>query len=144
MKAGEGVLSILPLYLISLAGRQFRGRTRIQKLVFLVQKELDDSFDYHFKPAEQGPLSYTLYKVLENLQWLGLVREIESKTPYGHVVICYELTNEGRAYLRFAMDRKDLPPSTKAAADKIYEKYADLPFLQLLETVHSDYPEFVG
>jgi uncharacterized protein YwgA len=135
--------TLIPLYLVSLAGNQFRGRTRLQKLVFLVQKRLHDQVNYRFKPAQQGPLSYRLYLTMKNLQEMKLVKEVERKTASGNVVMCYEPTPEGKSYLDFAVAKKLLPDEVKLAVDSIYVEFGNLSYLDLITRVHESYPQFV-
>lgn len=137
------IYTILPLYLIREEGGKFRGRTRLQKLVFLVQKRLDDAFDYDFKPAQQGPLSYKLYLRMQNMEALDLVRELEGSTPSGNQVYRYELTSEGRAFLTYAIQNGLMPPEVKKAADSVLKEYGSMPYLELLDRVHTDYREYV-
>jgi len=137
------VYTILPLYLIRKEGGKFRGRTRLQKLVFLVQKEMNDAFDYGFKPAQQGPLSYKLYQRMQNLEALDLVKELEGTTHSGNLVFRYELTAEGKSFLNYAIQNNLLPSEVKSAADRILEEYGTLPYVELLNKVHSDHPAYV-
>ncbi len=143
MGSDDSVYTILPLYLISKAEGRFRGRTRLQKLVFLVQKAMGDSFDFEFNPAEQGPLSYRLYQRMENLGALNLVKELQGRTVSGNPLMRYELTAEGKSFLDFVMQRNQLPPNLRTAADKVYAEYGTLPFIELLDRVHTEYPQYV-
>src|SRR5437867_1646039 len=90
---------VIPLYLIAISGKQFRGRTRLQKLVFLTQKRLKDTIDFEFAPAEWGPLSYKLYQAMEKLRSLRMIRETTESTPSGKNVICFQVTDEGKRFI---------------------------------------------
>ena len=95
-------LSIVPLYLIELAGGKLRGRTRLQKLVFLAQKHLKDQIDYKFTKGWYGPVSYTLMDLVQTMAAIGMVEEHIDKTAAGFNVTEYRLTRDGKELVDFA------------------------------------------
>ena len=134
---------VIPLYLIAIAGRQFRGRTRLQKLVFLTQKRLRDAIDFEFAPAEWGPLSYRLYQATEKLRSLGMLKETTQSTPSGKNVICFQVTDEGRKFIDFALAGHMLPTNVKRAIEAVQTEYGSLPVVNLVSLVHEKYPSYV-
>ena len=64
---------ILLLFLISSVGDSVKGKIRLQKLVFLAQEEFNGGFDFKFKPAQFGPLSYILNQTILRAKRLGLL-----------------------------------------------------------------------
>jgi uncharacterized protein YwgA len=147
MRAGRADMPLLelliPLYLISLAGKQFKGRTRLQKLVFLVQKKVGGAIDYEFAPAGWGPLSFRLYNITKRLRSLGMIDENVKRTPSGNVVVCFSITSEGKAFLDLAMRRQVVPKHIKREIEDVNQEYGGLPIIRLLREVHEKYPEFV-
>jgi uncharacterized protein YwgA len=143
MKSELQAKAVLVLYIIRLGGRTFRGRTRLQKLIFLTQEQVKELKGFKFRPAQQGPLSYEVYQLMNSLQALGLVEESEDRTFAGHKVICYRLSNQGRSFLEFAAEKELVPQSIYAAAKRVFKEYGDLPYMSLIDKVHSEYPEYV-
>ena len=139
-----GPLEILiPLYLIAMSGRQFRGRTRLQKLVFLAQKKLKDAIDFEFAAAEWGPLSYKLYQATEKLRSLRMLKETTESTPSGKTVICFQVTDEGKKFFDFALAGHLLPTNVKRAIEAVQTEYGSLPVVNLVGLVHEKYPDYV-
>ena len=134
---------ILPLYLLSLSGGRLRGRTRLQKLVFLTQKAVGDKIDYDFRKAPYGPCSFELYDVMESLVRMGFVTEKTDATASGNKVIIYNLTNEGKKYLKYSLKAKMVSPKLKQSAKHVHKEFGDMPLVSLLDKVHKDYPHFV-
>jgi uncharacterized protein YwgA len=143
MKSEIQAKAVLPLFIIKMGGKSFRGRTRLQKLIFLTQERVKEFRGFKFRPAQQGPLSYEVYKLMENLQALGLVRESEEATYSGNTVICYRLTDQGKAFLEFASERDLVSRRIYSAAKEVFKQYGNMPYMQLIEEVHSEYPEYV-
>lgn len=141
MTSGEKEL-VVPLYLIYLSGGALRGRTRLQKMVFLSQQALKNKVDYNFRKAPFGPCSYDLYSVIENLVSMGFVSEHTDTTPSGNEVIIYELTDEGREFLDYSLN-KNFGGGASKAIEKVHEEYGGMPYVTLLNKVHKDYPEYV-
>jgi uncharacterized protein YwgA len=141
MNAGDKDL-IIPLYLIALSGGSLWGRTRLQKLVFLSQKAMKNKVNYNFTKARFGPLSYDLYSLMENLISMGFVNEKSDTTRSGNEVIIYKLTNEGKEFLDYSLD-KNLSRSAKKAVERVHSEYGNMPLVNLLDKVHKDYPHYV-
>lgn len=133
----------IPLDVIALEGGHFRGRTRLQKLVFLIQKKLKDPIYYEFEKAQWGPLSYQLYSCINRLISINMVKETTKSTPSGNTVVCYELTEEGKTFLDYLLKKKMVPISIRRTVKKVYIDYGSLSIVDLLKKVHKEYPEFV-
>ncbi|MEW6605639.1 MAG: hypothetical protein AB1351_13260 [Thermoproteota archaeon] len=134
---------ILPLYLIHLSKDSLRGRTRLQKLIFLSQKALKDKVNYNFDKAPFGPLSYHLNSIMEDLIGMGLVLQDRDFTPSGNEVVIYNLTDKGKEFLDFSLQRNIISKSDTTSVDQVYDEYGDMPYVDLLDRVHRDYPEYV-
>lgn len=71
--------------------RKVEGRTRLQKIVYLVQNLLNHDLGYDFKPYFYGPYSAALQSDIDILKSLGIIRE--EKTPKGdYMTFVYEAT----------------------------------------------------
>jgi len=133
---------LIPLYLISLAGKSLRGKTRLQKLVFLTQKESKDAFDFEFESAPLGPLSHKLNHLLERMIKMGLLKEEIGFTISGNEVISYRMTKSGKKLLDFGLKSGYMHQKIQDAVEFVYSEYGDTPFVELLDYVHDEYPEY--
>ena len=133
---------IIPLHIISLLGKSLKGRTRLQKLVFLSQQKAKGKFDYSFAPAQFGPLSYKLNHSLERMKKLGLVNEFAEYTESANKVICYSLTAEGEELLESGIS-KFMDSDTIKANEVVVSKYGNMPYVELLDYVHKAFKEYV-
>lgn len=133
----------LPLYLLKLSGGALRGRTRLQKLAFLSEQEAAGKIDYDFHKAPFGPLSYDLYSIMEDLIEIGLVIEDRDYTDSGNEVVIYQITEDGIKFLDFALSTGIADENVKNAADHVYREYGEMPYVELLEMVHEEYPQYV-
>lgn len=90
---------LLMLLLRNSRGHRIRGRTRLQKIVFLLEEQ-GINFEYEFKPYLYGPYSATLKNNLSVLVELGMVNEESEEIEFDGVVhdrYAYSLTEEGRS-----------------------------------------------
>ena len=116
---------LLMLLLRSLRERRIRGRTRLQKIVFLLEEQGID-FGYEFKPYLYGPYSETLKGNLSMLTELGLVNEESEEIEYDGVVhdrYVYSLTTEGR---RFADRIEAKSPETNRRLGELVDDVQDM------------------
>ena len=135
--------SLIPLYLMHLAGGKLKGRTRLQKLVFLTQRKLDNEADFGFVKGWYGPVSYKLLEVVQNLTETGLIEERTGETKSGFEVSEYQLTKAGRNFIDLALNKHMMPQKTRSKVEEAFEEYGRLPFIKMLDKVHRDYPEWV-
>jgi len=133
---------LVPLDLISEAGGEMRGKTRLQKLVFLSQKEFEGEFDFNFDKAPLGPLSYNLLNKVDELTELGLINRIEDKTDFGYKVFKYKITKEGENFLEFGKAKALISKKTIDANKKVINRYWKMNHVELLDYVHEKYPKF--
>lgn len=133
---------LIPLYLISLAGESLRGKTRLQKLIFLTQKESKEAFDFEFEAAPLGPLSHKLNHFLERMIKMGLLKEEIGLTLSGNEVISYSLTKSGEKLLDFGIKSGYMTQEIREAIEKISSNYGETPYVELLDYVHGKYPEY--
>lgn len=134
---------LVPLFLSHTLG-EIRGKTRFQKLIYLIQDEATTrnvqgpSFEY--KLYHYGPFSSELSSILENLRNRGFLNEKVETTPAGYERFVYTITDEGRRLLEHSMRKKLLPKRLEKIIREIAEEYGEL---QLSELVDEAYGRFV-
>lgn len=118
-----------------------KGKTRLQKLVFLCQTEFKGSFDYDFSPAQFGPLSYKLNHAVQKAKKLDMIEETLGKTTNGNPVFSYALTQEGKDFLEYSRQSRRIDDELHDAIKNTVKTYGDTSFGDLLDYVHTQYPE---
>lgn len=121
------------------------GRTRLQKLVFLAQKEASSELpsEYTFIPYDYGPFSANLLHEIEDLDEKGYVQE--NKVPgVNGMKYQYKLTEEGAEYVDEHFEELDDSDAEAISetADFIEGMYSDTPISRLLEHVYNNYPKY--
>lgn len=138
---------------------RLEGITRLEKLVFLLEKEtelgqrLTESPDFtahHF-----GPFSVKIYHAVEILKAAELLKEtgklsdspdeswesaniVGEEAPYA--TRDFELTDKGRRY--FIALSSELPKSAVRAASQLKDQFGVLPLRQLIRYVYKRYESF--
>jgi len=87
-------LELLILALKNSSEAVIEGRTKLQKMVFLLKEMHGVNFSYNFTPYFYGPYSLDLQTDMDYLVSLGLVEETRESTASG-IRYNYELTEEG-------------------------------------------------
>jgi DNA polymerase len=120
-----------------------RDKTRLQKLVFLVQKELLSKgykARYAFRPYRYGPFSRELYT---DLEWLRMNNLIEVRTNFDQergMITEYLITNEGRNRLP---DMNSVPfHNVDEIIKGVIDEYNHLSTAELVDLVHEKYEEY--
>lgn len=134
---------MVSLHLVSLCGGTLHGKTRLQKLIFLSQEKSNQQFDFDFLPAQFGPLSYKLNHTLERMKKLGLLKETSEQTISGNKVINYSLTEDGNELVKVGLNQF-LTPQIIQANKEIVSKYGNMPYVELLDYVHTEYPQYLA
>lgn len=134
--------TIVPLYLVYLSEGSLRGRTRLQKLVFLVQMKTSNFLEYDFKKDLYGPCSYKLFKIVDNLVSLGLLDMKTQKTKAGNSVISYSLNPLGRSMVQSAIRNKEIPKPLRMKTKKIFQLYGSNSLVELVKRVYDEYPDW--
>jgi uncharacterized protein YwgA len=137
---------LLPLALLdSCESEAVEGITRLQKLVFLAQQEIDglETEPYTFEAYDYGPFSTELYDDLDELVAGGYVDREVVRTSDGNEKEIYEVGEEGRRFLRELQATEDgsdgLPMESLRT---LKDEYNEMPLLQLLKIVYDKYPEY--
>ncbi len=119
-----------PLAILQEWGEQ--GNTKMQKIIFLLKKELGVEIPYDFNPYKHGPFCKELARDMGKLMTLGLVDPVESS---------YSLTSEGEELAGELLE--DLDDSEEQALEKL-EKYDKMGLRRLMNYVYDLYPEESG
>jgi uncharacterized protein YwgA/predicted transcriptional regulator len=122
------------LSLLHTVGGSLEGAVRLQKLLFLMKKELGVELPYHYAPFKHGPFCGEIYvdlMDLESVGWVNVIREVAEP-------VLISLTEEGKKVAREIVE--SLPPEIAQVLPKLKE-YNKMPLSQLLEYVYTRYPK---
>jgi hypothetical protein len=110
---------------------------QLQKILFLIDKNLHPANFYVFEPYHYGPFDKRVYDDVEGHIEGDLCQTVPSKEFRGRD---YELTSEGRR--RAEALRSQLDPRKRDYIDKVVRWATSLSFSQLVTTIYREYPEF--
>jgi len=133
---------LIPLLLSEVLGA-LKGKTRYQKLVYLVQEEAAarnvpaSSFKYDL--YYYGPFSSELSTVLENLKNNDLLEEEIEMTPNGYSRYVYSLTDKGRKLLEDSKEKRILSKKLETIIREVAAKYGEIQLSDLVEEAYSRY-----
>jgi len=134
---------LIPLALLHASGRDIKGKTRLQKLAFLLDKEeLGADFQaYEFKKYDYGPFSKHLLQDVESLSNEGVVDIDKSRTFSGNTRYDYELESNWTDEVEKLAKQDDIQ-NVFDAAESLVEKYDDMSIRDLVEYIYEEYPEY--
>lgn len=123
------------------------GRTRMQKMLFLLQQEYKScDFQYKYHAYDYGPYSSTLQTDLDELIDEGLLEEEDQALPSGKYKYRYSITKKGIKHVESALSD---PRNKKLQLKQIYRSsekikaFANSANLNdLLKYVYAKYPEY--
>lgn len=134
----------LPLSLLAAMGEDsIEGRTRLQKLLFLIQKRVEsdevESLEqsYDFIAYDYGPFSKEIYEDIDQLAHRGLVREEKQRLDDGVIEYNYKLTEKGKAFVA-ERGLEDVPDEFEA----VIEQFGDENLNNIIDYVYSEYPDY--
>jgi DNA-binding HxlR family transcriptional regulator len=135
------------LYVIYEAGEKIVGTTRMEKLPFILEKEFEMRFNYHYKPMNYGPYSIELLDEIDALQREGYIEISEEfvpvKTEDGSTKETerrsYILTKKG---IELGKNLKSKVPPIEQKTLNFIKKYNQLSLNSLLDFVHGKYPTY--
>ena len=132
----------LLMYLLRQAG-VISGKTRLQKLVFLLQEEFKVPFGYKFEPYHLGPLSFELQAEMDWLVNRGIAVEyiVELNPSEGIRRYDYTLSEWGRDYFEKVVE-PNLPQEVKEKISKGVEEWGTKSLQEILDYVHRRYPSY--
>ena len=124
------------------------GRTRLQKLVFLMQqrfKEQDKdplkSGSYEFIAYDYGPFSKELYDDLDRLIERNKVISKEEPISEGKNKYIYEIQEEGINHIEQQLSKEEAK-YILSLAEEIKRENNQIYLSDLIEKVYSQYPEY--
>ncbi|MDD5094684.1 MAG: hypothetical protein PHV74_09940 [Dehalococcoidia bacterium] len=127
----------LVLACLSPAKGAFHSPVQIQKLLFLIDRNIPEEIGGHhfnFQPYNYGPFDRTLYEVLEELKNEGLVEIVQAHTWHE-----YKLTDKGQGLSLKLIE--GLPARAKDYIRQVSEFVRELTFTQLVSAIYKAYPE---
>jgi len=123
---------------------RLRGKTRLQKLLFLAQKKLSDEgykARYAFRPYLYGPYSRELYT---DLEWLRMNGLIDVCTPFDEkagLMTDFIITEDGKKRLANLMN-SGAHMNVDITIRNVINKYAQMSVAQLVEFVHAEFSNY--
>lgn len=104
--------------------KPIRGRTRLQKLIYLLKTRYGIPFSFNFKPYYYGPYSDELSNLISFLNALNFTEEKAEFLNLGVIRFNYTLTERGKKYIENA--EKNLDKETLEVIKKLKKSIAEL------------------
>jgi uncharacterized protein YwgA len=120
---------------------EIQGRTRFQKMVFLLQQEFGDTEFYDFEAYDYGPFSKGLYDDLDDLIDRDLVKETREEFDENKVYYEYKLTDAGRELIERISDQEGAQ-DVMALSERLKQEINSEDLSVVLDRVYSEYPEY--
>lgn len=123
------------------------GRTRLQKMLFIFQQEIEDKLNlnltqgYEFQAYDYGPFAPDMYQDLETLIADDLVVE-EKKEFDDRVKYKYRITDEGKEVVKHHLEDSDEFEEFLKEAESLKSQFNSLSLQELIDKVYSKYPKF--
>lgn len=139
---------IFPLFLAHAQdGEPIEGRTRLQKMMFLLQQQIPNSpQSYNFHAYDYGPYCSNLQSDVDSLIQEGYLQEIEIQMIDGKLKYRYQITNEGKDLVQSLLRSRKLKKyglkEIYGQCEQMKEKTNHKNLNDLLKEVYSHYPEF--
>lgn len=116
------------------------GKTRMQKLVRLIEAELDKQrvirLNYGYKLYHHGPFSFQLARIAETLVEGDYLSERGKITPDGNMLHIYHLTKKGRNLLKEAKKKKIIGNNIANVVSTISKKYGYMTLPELVDEAY--------
>lgn len=125
------------------------GRTRLQKMVFVLQQELDDIIElpeeqrYEYFAYDYGPFSKELAEDTDQMIDANLL--VEEEVEYdddGNVKYLYELQSDGRNLIEQELGSETVDRIIKMAAATKQQFNDELSLPEVIDEVYDEYPEY--
>jgi len=127
----------LPLLLTQKLG-EIRGKTRFQKLLYIVQKRSQERklqlSVFSYEPYLYGPFSAELARTIDVLVSRDLLRRQFAKTDAGYTVSIFRLTPQGEKFLEEASVTKIIDKKVLSVLDEVAREEGDKPLVDLIAT----------
>lgn len=133
---------ILPLALLTASGGEVNGRTRLQKLAFLLQEEELQQDAYNFIKYDYGPFSKELLDDLEDLEDKGVLKINKTRTFSGNKRYDYSVDSGAEEFLEVLAQANDDVEQITESAERVVRQYGDMSVREIVEHVYDKYPEY--
>lgn len=143
--------AVRPLYLMAMLGADrsapIVGRTRLVKLVFLMQKKVLEELrlgltadGYRFRAFNFGPFTEEVYDDFETLR----IRGLAGVEGADEALQSYHLTDAGVALLSRLLSQGRLSRPLFDEIQKVKVTYGRLALDKLIRQVYAQYPSYTG
>ena len=116
------------------------GRTYLQKLIYLINREIFKEQLFDFKFYKYGPYSEEINEELTDLEIEGNIDENAQRTKGFHTAYTYELTENGKKVASDIFNRK-LDVALRDKLINYINKFGNYTPTELLKYVYEEYPE---
>lgn len=135
---------------------EVKGKTELQKLIFLLQEETEfgeqyENITFEFEPYKYGPFSQGVFDAMELLLSMGAIKAVD---PDDHSEIIRNDTDPADPYAgkKFVLTERGekMTNELNAALDDhlqvefedLVAEFTNMPNRELLEYVYKQYPEY--
>ncbi len=116
-----------------------RGKTRLQKLLFLLTSKFNLKNNLNFQPNRYGPFSSNLNEEIKNLMDQGLIKETNDRESK-ELGYLYTINDQKQEEINKKIAKMDSSVINKL--HEIVEEFGKMPLNKLLKYVYQRYPEF--
>lgn len=133
---------LFPLLLTSCLGRVY-GKTRFQKLVFLMQKLAEEQglkgLDLKYTIYLHGPFSFELNNIIETLTQNDFLEEDVEVTRDGYEVHIYNLTKKGESMVQEAQEKKLIDNSQLSVIESVANQFGNMKLDDLIAEAYRQF-----
>lgn len=138
--------AIYPLLLLNFSKKgEIVGRTRFEKLVFVMQKRIIEQMrlsitlnSYQFRPFNFGPFDENVLDDLESLKLVGMVENVGESDANE----TYKITDKGKEIVTKLIKNKQIPEMFVEEVRKLTKEYGEMSLDKLLRNVYINYQEY--
>ena len=123
-----------------------KGKTRLQKELFISQKMLKDhkvSKPYSFRPYRYGPYCKDIYSDIEWLKNEKIMQEELRMDSYGGILRVFSLTSRGIQEVREMLKNPPINEQYQMLRE-VKRRFNGMSVVNLVEYTHSEYSDYVG
>ena len=122
----------------SLGSNKIEGRTRLQKMVYILKEKEKIPFSFKYKPYFYGPYSEELYETIQDLVALNLLKEEIEPKGNGVYQYDYVLTEPGKQYAeKISKLLEKETPEIEEKIKKKTRKYIEKPLSEVINEAKS-------
>ena len=133
---------LVPLLLTKTVG-QVKGKTRFQKLMFLVkrhaEKEGVKGINFDFQIYLYGPFSHDLSREIYDLVRQGFIVERTEQTCSNYEMHLYKLSKKGEDFLEAARSKELVSTKIACIINDVVTTYSTLPLPQLVKEAYKQF-----